>query len=249
MHLSGTATLGAASDYPAVAGPATDPTDLGECRLLHLVFETSMNTSLLPPAVHPSIPYHVSIVAWEAPGGPLGDLRLVQVRLGCIVDILPRGFVTAALTDNADFARLLRDKYGMPARVAATSLVDDGGRRRLTVRSDGQVLIDVAMERPAAVPGGSTSVFSSISLANVEGDLRLVQSDFRMALVEPQRGSAVAETFEAEALGAPGVGLQWPVSAIATSGTITLRPVRYILDPATPPTVTAEDLHQRNSKS
>jgi hypothetical protein len=232
-----------------VLAVATEPTMLGECRLLHLTFEAPMSTDLLPPAVHPSIPYHVSIVCWDAPDSPYGPLRLTQVRLGCIVNILPRGLVTAALTDSAEFAQLLSQRYGMPARVAAVDLTEDGDRTEIRVDLDGRTVLDVAMVGSRAVAGGSAAVFSSISLANVEDELRLVQADFRMELAEPARGEAVAQIFDAAALGTEGAGPQWPVSAVSTSGTITLRPVRYVLDPASPAVVSAYDLNRRSASS
>jgi hypothetical protein len=237
MHLRGTADIAELTDRPKVTSLASELTELGECRLIHLTFESPMNTDVLPPAVHPSIPNHVSILAWDAPHTPFGPARLVQVRLGCIVSILPRGLVTVAITDNAELALLLTSRYGMHTMVAEIEFIDDDKGAHIRVVHDDSCILSASMQGSDEVVGGSTAVFSSISLATVADELRLVQTDFTMELAEPTRGIPQLDTFDAVALGAVGAVPCWAVSAVATHGPISIRPVRYSLDAFTPGSV------------
>jgi hypothetical protein len=248
MHLRGTGDPKTLDEIPAISALASEPTELGECRLWHLTFESPMNTATLPSAVHPSIPNYVGILCWDVLTGPYGPSRVVQVRLGSIVNILPRGYVTACLVDGAALGALLSSSYGMPTRSTEIDLKDSAIEQRITVKSDGQTLLDVVMTEPSAVPGGSATVHSSLSLAEVDGVARLVQADFRTALEEPQRWTPSVVEFNAVSLNASGTDPRWPIAGVSTRGTVTLRPVRYTLDPHALPVVTGEDMKSSRAR-
>src|SRR5207247_10553896 len=76
----------------------TEACEIPRVEVLSLTFEINdaQMTSALPPALHPTIPpvAYFSVAAY--PESPIGPFTLAQVRIGCRVSALPRGFVLRA---------------------------------------------------------------------------------------------------------------------------------------------------------
>src|SRR5439155_25533739 len=83
-HLTGTLDT-ERHDLPAVTTKACDPLRFDDVEIVHATFELLMTETLqcLPPAVHPSIPGHLSLLVVRSPAGPFGPLSLAQIRVGC----------------------------------------------------------------------------------------------------------------------------------------------------------------------
>lgn len=244
MHLRGTAPAALTTNAQIVTSLATEPLELGEHRLTHFTFESPMNTETLPPAVHPSIPNHISILCWDLLDSPFGKARVVQVRLGCIVGIFPRGLVTGCFTDNPALRESLTS-YGMSAEIASIETSDTEEAARISVSLDGASILDVKALDQTPVVGAAATVHSSLCLAKVAGEVRLAQVDFRSELDNPTRGLPRIDVFDHAALGAQGADPRWPISAVAATGTLTVRPIRYTLDPSGTG-VALEESHSKN---
>ena len=72
--------------------------------------------SLLPRALHPTIPATVIFTAARYPDSPVGPFMLAQVRVGCRAAALPRGFLLRAYTDSAAAADALGAALGLFVR-------------------------------------------------------------------------------------------------------------------------------------
>ncbi|HEY4670031.1 MAG TPA: hypothetical protein VIH05_09680, partial [Tepidiformaceae bacterium] len=70
-----------ASESPVMPGLDTEPLELPGAQLLQLLYEIddSGMTSLLPPALHPTIPPTVLITVTNVPESPWGSFALAEV--------------------------------------------------------------------------------------------------------------------------------------------------------------------------
>lgn len=175
MHVRGSATIADSSPRTPVLALACEEVALGDGRVVTATFEMPMDLSLLPPALNPTIPMHVSFVLWDLPASAYGAARLVQVRAGCNVGVLPRGFVTAAFSDNDEFGQSLRDAYGLPVRSATIELVDTPDGPTLDILEDHINVLGISATAPQRIEGGSAALFSRLSLALVQASSKLVQ--------------------------------------------------------------------------
>src|SRR5207247_7857166 len=99
MPLSGTLDVAPRlAGAPKLDSYDTEAWEIAGVELLSLTFEIDdrQMTSALPPALHPTIPpvAYFSVAAY--PESPIGPFTLAQVRVGCRVSALPRGFVLRA---------------------------------------------------------------------------------------------------------------------------------------------------------
>ena len=88
--------------------------EIAGVELLHLRYEIddANRESLLPRALHPTIPPTAIFTAARYPDSPVGPFLLAQVRVGCRSAALPRGFLLRAYTDSPAAADALARRWG-----------------------------------------------------------------------------------------------------------------------------------------
>jgi len=123
-HLIGTLDVTGVDALARIDSFAGDPIRFDKVEIVHATFEARMAESLaaLPPALHPSIPGHISLLIVRCADSLLGPFSLAQVRIGCRAGIKPRGFCLGAVTDSAVVADALSSRWGFRCRFGAIAL-------------------------------------------------------------------------------------------------------------------------------
>ncbi|MBI5947733.1 MAG: acetoacetate decarboxylase family protein [Chloroflexi bacterium] len=195
--------------------------------------------SLLPPALHPTIPPTVLFNVTSVPDSPAGPFTLAEVRVGCRSAARPRAFLVRGYTDSAGASTELRTHWGYPVGEAAVVLRKGYDRVHAIVEVDGRTILDVALMNPEPISGGDVQYLANMNLARVDRNgselLRLVQVDPDFVFHRADRGTPRLLAFEADAWGIDGAVPYFPISASVTTCDITMPQIRYLVDPAKPP--------------
>ncbi len=122
MPLVGTLDVSAVgAEAPLVEDLGTEPWRVEGANVLQVLFEIddAAMTSLLPPALHPTIPPTMFINAARMPD-EVGPFTLAEVRIGCRAATRPRGFLARAYCDNEAAVERLRNGWGYPVKKRPT---------------------------------------------------------------------------------------------------------------------------------
>lgn len=237
-HRLGTLDVGPAlAGAPDVVGPATsDELVLEKVRILQVLFETAAGTAeaVLPPALHPSVPPHLSWVVRHCPESPAGPFRLAETRIGCRAGTKPRGYLVGAVVDNPAAGDLLSDRWGFRCHAGEVRLDVGYDRVAARVALDGVVVLDVALVDPEVVAGGSVKYVPNLNPARTALGLALVQVDADYAFERIERGRPELGVFHPAAWGEPRLRPTTPVSATLTTTTVTLHRLTWACDPHRP---------------
>lgn len=225
---------------PELESLGTEPLELKRAEILHLMFELASSTmeSLLPKALHPTIPPTVTFIVSSFPDGPAGAFNLAQVRIGCRAGIRPRGFLLASYCDNDQAAELLRSRWGFDCRPGSVKLRHQHDRAVGSVEAGGKTILDAQLIDPEFISGGDVQYTATMNLVrlNRDGGLqpRLLQVDPEYVFHRAQRGRPQLVSFDHAAWNAQGVEPVYPVSATIATCDMTLPKLRYIMDPDLP---------------
>lgn len=226
---------------PLVQRLDTEPAELSDVQLLQLLFEIddSAMTSLIPRALHPTIPPAVYVNFMKVGESPWGAFSLAEVRVACRQGARPRALSFRAVCDSPQAAGALRDRWGFPVVQGTVSLTRGYDRVHGVAETpaDG-VMADVALMNPEAIGSGDVQYISSLHLARVvrdgEEQVRLIQVDPDYMFSGADRGRPLLTELRLGAWGLEGATISWDVSASATKGTVTLPALRYLVDPEKP---------------
>jgi len=236
-----------ATEAPVMPGLDTEPLELPGAQLLQLLYEIddSGMTSLLPPALHPTIPPTVLITVTNVPESPWGSFALAEVRVGCRSGARPRALLYRAVCNSPQAAEALGARWGYPLVIGEVSLERGYDRVHATAGtpSDGLVL-DVTLRNPDPIGGGDLQYISSLHLARILRDgeevVRLIQVDPDFAVSKGDRGRPELATCRLGAFGLEGAEISYAVSASAATVNITLPALRYLVNPEKPPLQSVE---------
>src|SRR5690606_5285640 len=183
MPLTGTRSLAdLAAQAPRIPSLDVEHWDLPKAQILTVMYEIDDDamTSLLPPALHPTIPPTLIFTVTRVPESPTGPYVLAEVRLGCRSGARPRGFLARGFTDSDEAVRALGERYGYPLKKAAVTLDKRYDRIHAMVETS-KVVLDVALVDPEPVSGNDLQYLSNLNIARVPRDggevARLVQID------------------------------------------------------------------------
>ncbi len=242
MPLVGDRDLRALADHaPALPDLRTELLTLTEVEVLQLLYEIddSAITSLLPPALHPTIPPTVSFVFWRVRSGPWGEFELAQARVGCRAGARPRALLLRAYCSNETAARALAEGWGFPAVPGEVRLRHYYDRVVGEVRAGGKVVVHGELVDPEAISGADIQYIANLNLARVRREdgelLRLVQVDPDYVFHKAERGRPLVTAFDAPSWLLDGAVLDWPVSASYAVCDVELPRIRYLVDPERPP--------------
>ncbi|MEX2080921.1 MAG: acetoacetate decarboxylase family protein [Dehalococcoidia bacterium] len=242
MPLTGTRDLAAlAAEAPLVRSLDAESVTLPGAQILQVIYEIddAATTSLIPMALHPTIPPVVYITVTRAPESPWGAFTLAEVRAGCRSGARPRALLARAYCDSEAAVEVLRNKWGYPVVLGAVTLAKryDADHATVETAADG-VVLDVALMNPEAIGPGDVQYISSLHVARILRDgaelTRLIQVDPEYVFHTADRGKPLVSAFRAGAWGLEGALLSWPVSASFTRCDITMPTIRYLVDPAKP---------------
>jgi hypothetical protein len=215
-------------------------------QVLYEIHDTAM-LSLLPPALHPTIPPTIAFVISEVPESPFGPFTLAEARVGCRAGARPRGFVGRCFASTARAAAELGKRWGYPAHEADVRLKKGYDRITGTVAFGGRTILTVALVDPEAISGGDIQYLPAVNLARVERDggqvPRIVQVDPEFRFHKADRGKAHLDAFDAAAWLLDGAAPYWPVSASCAVADVEMPVIRYVLDPLKPAVQGVERVH------
>jgi hypothetical protein len=227
----------------------TEALELRGVSILQVVMElreTAM-VSLLPSALHPTIPPIVAFVVTEVPESPFGAFSVAEARVGCRAGARPRGFVGRCFVSTREAADALAQRWGFPAHVADVRLKRGYDRVTGLVTVDGQTILSASLVNPEAISGGDIQYLPAVNLARVHRDgaqvARIVQVDPEFRMHKADRGKPQVEAFDAAAWLLEGADPWWPVSASIAQADMELPVVRYVLDPVKPAMQGVEKVH------
>jgi hypothetical protein len=187
--------------------------------------------SLLPPALHPTIPAAVTWLVQRFPGGPWGPFTLAQCRIECRSGLRPRGFLRAAVVDQERAATELAARWGFTTLRGEVDLHRTYDLIGARVRSEGREILDIGLRSPEPLRGQDVYYVANMNLAHTPRGLRLVQVDPDFEVERAERGKPLACRFDAAAWKSEGVCPSHPVSASFTVATMTLPPLRFLCRP------------------
>ncbi len=248
MPLSGTLdTASLAAAAPQMANFDTEPWEIAGAEILHLKFEIDDAdvTSILPRALHPSIPPVMIVTVATYPDSPVGPFALAQVRVGCRASALPRGFVTRAYCDSAAAREALSAKWGFDVHAGDVRLRRFHDRMTGTVTRDGTDVLRVSLLDPEPISGGDIQYVSNMNLArDADGKAVLVQVDPDYRFHKAERGKPEVAVFDKAAWRADGVDPVWPVAASWSLADTGFPKIRFVLDPDQPAVVGTRRIEQ-----
>lgn len=249
MPLVGTRSLATlAAQAPVVPSLKAERWELPGARILQLMYEidASAMTTLIPPALHPTIPPTLVFTVTDFPESPVGPFVLGEVRVGARSGARPRGLLLQAYASSADAVRELASRWGYPMALGDCSLVKRYDRLHATVEANGKTVLDMTLLNPEPISGNDVQYLASLNLARITRDgaeqLRLIQVDPDYTFRAADRGKPQLDLFDAGAWRLDGAVPNHAVSASCTVADITMPALRYLVDPDKPPLAAVERL-------
>ena len=227
-----------AADSPKLSGYRGEPWQLKGARILNLSYEVEDGPadSLLPPAMHPSIPSYALFSVTEYPESPVGPFAIGEVRIVGRAGVFPRGFVLRSFVNSARAREELSKRWGYP--VAEGEVVLDMRHDRITgqVTANGRPVLQVELAGREIVGPGDVLYYSSMHLVRGEdGKPLLVQVEPDFTIQQAERGQPLLRAFETAAWGVGNsLRVTNPMSASFTVCDLTLPQIRYACDPERP---------------
>jgi hypothetical protein len=213
-----------------------EPWTVEGAEALSFVYEIDGSSALdlIPRALHPAIPPYASLLLRRHPTSPAGAFALAEARIMTRAGIHFGGYVLGAFADTGDAVRLLRERYGCPARLAEIRVLRRHYGIEGTVSVDGRPVFVGRLEEPEGISGNDVLCTPSFYLARVDGRLRLVQFEPEYSFTHAERGRGRVLLFDAAAFGEPRLQLTNPLPATFTRADLRIREVRYLMDPSRP---------------
>jgi len=248
MPLVGSRELTAFEHGPLVEQLDTDRWELPGCAILQVMYEidASAMTSLLPPALHPTVPPTVVFTITNVPECPAGPFVLAEAKVGARSGARPRGLLLGGYCSTAEGAKALGSRWGFPLKQADVRLYKRYDRIVGSVEAGGKTVLEISLLNPEPIAGNDIQYLAGLNAAKVMRDgqaaPRLVQCDPDYVFRSADRGKPGLEAFDPEAFRLAGAQPVWAVSASYAVADITMPELRYLVDPAKSPLTAVERL-------
>jgi len=249
MPLTGTRDLSELfAAAPRVQSLESERWELPGAQILQLMYELddSAMTTLIPPALHPTIPPTLVFTVTRVPESPVGAFVLAEARVGSRSGARPRGLLLRGYCDSRAAVEQLGARWGYPLFEAACTLEKRYDRIHARVSTPAGVILDLTLLNPEPISGNDLQYLASLNLARVvrsgTESPRLVQVDSDYVFRSADRGKPQLDAFDAEAWLLPGAHLSHAVSASFAVADVTMPVLRYLVDPAKRPLEAVERL-------
>lgn len=248
MPLVGTRALSAFDFGPVVTQPNGETWELPGAGILQIMYEIDAEavTSLLPPALHPTVPPTVVLTITSVPESPAGPYTLAEARVGSRSGARPRGLSLGAFCNSPEAAKVLAARWGYPLTIGEVTLTRRYDRVTGKVMSNGKTVLEMRMMNPEPIAGNDIQYLAGLNAAKVErGGVvlsRLIQVDPDYVFRSADRGKPELEMFDAAAFKLDGARPHWPVSASYAVADIQMPELRYLVDSAKSPLTAVEQL-------
>jgi len=208
--------------------------------ILQVIYEIGASDvgALLPPALNPTVPPVVNVLAYRAAESPFGPFSLVQVRVIARAAVRPRAFLVSARCDNPAAGESLAGSWGYRVAPASIAMHRFHDRIECEVVAERRPILAVALVDPEPITGHDIQYAPGMHLAHVSGEggsrPRLVQVETEYEFHRADRGRPELATFDPSAWGDTRLVPVEPVSASFTTCAVTITPVRYVCNPDLP---------------
>lgn len=260
MVLVGTRDLAPLLEHaPTMANFDAEPWAIERVEILQALFEIDDRDreSLVPKALHPTIPPAAIFSVARYPDSPVGPFLLAQVKVSCRAAALPRGFLLRAYASTAAAADALGKNWGYSCMVGDVRLARYHDRIVGSVRSlanDAEIL-KVSLVDPEPISGADVQYVSTMNLAKIVDSgaanltgawpvapapagpspaVALVQVDADCTFHKAERGRPQIDVFDAPSWLAAGITPVYPMNATCTIIDAGFPAIRFILDPNQP---------------
>jgi hypothetical protein len=170
----------------------------------------------------------IGFMVQRATASPWGPFALAQARIQCRSGVRPRGYLVAAVVDNAEAGAALSSRWGfrvLPGQVRLRRFYDEV---RAEVTIGGHEVLAIGLRDPEPLSTADVQYVANMNLAQTPRGLRLVQVDPEWKVERAERGEPSIAAFDGEAWGVPDLEPAYPISASLTAGAMTLPPLRYL---------------------
>lgn len=248
MPLVGTRPVADFAAGPLVTAPATERWELPGAGILQLMYEidSACMTSLLPPALHPTIPPTLVFTVTNVPESPVGPFVLAEVKVGSRSGARPRGLLVRGYCNSAAAIDALASRWGYPLARAECTFAKRYDRIEGAVHISGRPILELTLLNPDPISGNDVQYLANLNAARTIRDggevPRLVQVDPDYAFRSADRGKPQLGAFDPGAWGLAGASPSFPVSASYCVAGISLPEIRYLVDPAKDPLTAVERL-------
>lgn len=235
-HLIGTRDTTRETGLARIEDLDSGPWDLGEIDVVHVNVEISARGQLrtIPPALHPSIPPHLSWLVYRVADSDLGPFSLAQTRIGCRIGIKARGLSVGAVCDNPAVGEALGSRWGFRVVPGEVGVCRRADQIEVSVATRLREILAVDILDPQLLAGAGVPIAAGLNLADTPHGRRLVQVDPEYVIASADRGRPVIRHFDATAWGDPNVVPSWPISGTFMRARVVLPALRFLTDPVDP---------------
>lgn len=218
------------NDLPTITSFDIEPITLENVEIVQIQYEISSVAvdQLLPPALHLTLPSLGIWTAWSVANSPWGSFRLVQVRLTCRSGARPRTFLLRTVTDNANAATELAEKWGFCTVVDEICFDRHYESAHFCVCLSGDCVIDIAAKDPENLTPNDLQFFANMHVSNTPRGMRLVQFDPQFEVHRAERYTPQLAQFNGLALGLKQFKPVYPVIGYGCNATVHLPKLRFL---------------------
>jgi len=235
MVLVGTKNLAPLLEQaPMMDGFDAEPWAIEGVEILQATFEIDDRDreSLVPKALHPTIPPAGIFSVASYPDSPVGPFLLAQVKVSCRAAALPRGFLLRAYASTSQACEALGKHWGFTCVQGEVRLQRFHDRIVGSVRAgDGREILRVSLVDPEPISGGDVQYVANMNLAKTKDGPVLVQCDPEFTFHRAERGRPQLDAFDRAAWRAEGVDPVYPMNATCTTVDTGFPAIRFVLDP------------------
>lgn len=217
-------------DAPTLARFDAPELVLPDCVFVQALCEidSAAMCSMLPPALHPTLPPVVGFRALEVADSEWGAFRMAEVRIECRSGLRPRGLLVGAVVDSEAARNALAARYALRALAGEVEIARAYDATRLTVARGSSTWLDLNLRKPERLGDSDTQFVSSLHPAQTPRGFRLVQVDVEHAVRRAERGRLEIASFDAAAWGEPSIVPRWPLPGVVGRADVSIRPIRFV---------------------
>ena len=217
-------------EAPTITAFAGASLELSDCVFFQALCEVEAEPmcSMLPPALHPTLPPVVGWGALEAADSEWGPFRMAQLRIECRSGLRPRGLLVGCVVDSEAAARGLTERFGFRTVVGEIQLARAYDETRLRVTWGGRSVLDLALRKPERIGETDAQFVSSLHPAHTPRGFRLVQVDIEYAVKRAERGRLEIAGFDAAAWGEASIRPSLVLPGVVGRADVSIRPIRFV---------------------
>ena len=219
---------------PMMDGFDAEPWTIERVEILQVTFEVddSDRESLVPKALHPTIPPAAIFSVSRYPNSPVGPFLLAQVKVSCRAAALPRGFLLRACASTPEARDALGRNWGFSCAHGDVRLQRYHDRIVGSVHAgDGREILRISLVDPEPISGGDVQYVANMNLAKTKDGPVLVQCDPEYTIHRAERRRPRVDAFDRAAWSADGLDPVYPMNATCTTVDTGFPPIRFVLDP------------------